>query len=299
MILKIFILLVLLIFSFTSSVFACTSFALYGNQIFYGMNFDYISIPLKFLIESNAGMNIFHTAFLFEKTVNKPEFKNYFAKTCGINDKGLFCASQEIEPYIEGTEKVNDDEIHIDDQYKTISTYSNVEDVQRFIEKKRSVQDIGPSIHNLFADMNGTAIVSETDNKENHITKIRNNFMIMANFANHSLIGKSYREATGAGADKYIIAHEYISKNIDFFSVDKGFDLLKMVVYQDLDCSTLCSMIFHPQTNNIYIVMNQNFEKIWKISLNRGIIETYRGHGKQFQTRLGPEGILSTDLEKT
>jgi len=47
--LKIIVLLLLIIFVFSSSAFACTSFALYGNQIFYGMNFDYFSIPLKFL----------------------------------------------------------------------------------------------------------------------------------------------------------------------------------------------------------------------------------------------------------
>ena len=38
---------------------------------------------------------------LYDQTVDDPEYKGYFAKTCGINSKGLFCASQEIEPHIE------------------------------------------------------------------------------------------------------------------------------------------------------------------------------------------------------
>ena len=52
---KVPVLILLLIIGYSSSAYACTSFALYGPQIFYGMNFDYFSIPLKFLIESNRG----------------------------------------------------------------------------------------------------------------------------------------------------------------------------------------------------------------------------------------------------
>ena len=297
MISKIFILLLLLIFGCTSSAFACTSFALYGPQIIYGMNFDYFSIPIKFLIESNSGMNVFHLSFLYEQTVKKPEFKNFFAKTCGINDQGLFCACQEIEPHIEGVETLNGNEIHIDDQYDTLAIYSDVEHVQRFINGKRTVQNIGPSVHNFFADMNENAIVTETDNKENFITQMEEDFMVMSNFANHSLIGKSYKEAAGAGADRYKIAYEYILKNKNSFSVDKGFDLLKKAIIQDPGYSTLCSMIFLPQTNKIYIAMNQNYEKIWEISLDLQMIEPYKGYNKHSQTRLGADGILATDLE--
>ena len=90
MILKITLLFLLTTFVFSSSAFACTSFSLYGNQILYGMNFDYFSIPLKFLIESRLGMYIFHLSFLFDRTVDDPEYKGYFAKTCGMNSRGLF-----------------------------------------------------------------------------------------------------------------------------------------------------------------------------------------------------------------
>lgn len=38
-------------------------------QIFYGMNFDYFSIPLKLLIESNMGMNIFYLPFFIRELI--------------------------------------------------------------------------------------------------------------------------------------------------------------------------------------------------------------------------------------
>jgi hypothetical protein len=227
---KIPIFIMLLIIGFSSSAYACTSFASYGAQIFYGMNFDYFSIPF-------------------------------------------------------------------DDQYEAISRYSDVEQVENSINGKQWIQFKGPSIHNLFADIKGNAIVTETDNKENFITHIENKFIVMSNFFNHGLAGKSYKEAVGAGADRYITAHDHIAQNMDSFSVDKGFELLEKVSLKDKDCSTLCSMIFQPQTNHIYIAVYQDFETIWKVSLSNKTIETHSGFDKYFQTRLGEDGILASDLE--
>jgi hypothetical protein len=294
---KVPVLILLLIIGYSSSAYACTSFALYGAQIFYGMNFDYFSIPLKFLIESNMGMNIFHLSFLYDQTVDDPEYKDYFAKTCGINSKGLFCASQEIEPHIEGHKKAGKSEVHIDDQYETISRYFNVDQIEKNIKGKQWIQFIGPSIHNLFADIKGNAIITETDNNENLVTHIENEFIVMSNFSNHGLIGKFYKEAVGAGADRYITAYDHIMENMNSFSVDKGFDLLKKVSLREEDCSTQCSMIFQPQTNHIYIAVYQDFEAIWKVSLNNRTIETHRGFNKHYQARLGEDGILASDLK--
>ncbi len=295
--LKMLVLLFLFVFGCTPSVFACTSFALYGNEIFYGMNFDYTFIPLKFWIESNSGMKIFHLAFLYEPYTKDPTSGDYFANTCGMNDKGLFCACQESEPYLEGVKEPNDDQIHIDDQYETISIYSDVDNVQKFISKKQAVQNPGLSLHNMFADTKGNAIVSETDNTENIIVGMNSDIMVMANFANHILAGKHPDEAVGVGAERYKIAHEYLLKNKNDFNVDKGFDLLAMAYCQDPGCSTLCSMIFHPRSNSIYIALNLNFERVWKVSLGGGVLETHRGYEKYGQIHLGSDGILSSELE--
>lgn len=293
---KIILLLVLIIFVFSSQAFACTSFALYGNQIFYGMNFDYFSIPLKFLIESGLDMNIFHLSFLYDQTVDDPEYKGYFAKTCGMNSKGLFCASQEIEPHVEGHKKTGKGEVHIDDQYETLSKYTQVDQVRKTITGKQWIQYIGPSIHNMFADINGNAMVTETDNKNNRITNIEGDFIVMSNFANHSLVGKSYSEAEGAGAERYKIAHKFLSENSSIFSVEKGFHLLKKAYCKHKDLKTLCSMIFDPATNSVYIALNLNMERIWKVSIDRQTIETFKGYNHYKKLTLGEKGILSKDL---
>jgi hypothetical protein len=149
----------------------------------------------------------------------------------------------------------------------------------------------------LFADTKGNAIVSETDNNENIIVGMDHDFIVMANFANNSLAGKHCEEAVGVGAERYKIAHDYLSKNKNDFNVDKGLELLGMAYCQDPGCSTLCSMVFHPRTNSIYIALNLNFERVWKVSLGDGVLETHSGYDKYSQIHLGSEGILSADLE--
>ena len=46
-----------------SDVYACTSFAVYSNPVYYGMNFDFASLPMKFLISVNGDIRTFHLEF--------------------------------------------------------------------------------------------------------------------------------------------------------------------------------------------------------------------------------------------
>ena len=295
--LKIFILVLLISSLWASSTYACTSFALYGNQIFYGMNFDYFSIPLKFFIESGKGMNIFHLGFLFEQTIDDPKYKGYFAKTCGMNTKGLFCASQEVEPFVEGSKTPRENEIHIDDLYEAISNCSDIEEIKASLPDKQWIQFIGPSIHHMFADSKGKAMVTETDNTCNYITEIEGDFMVMANFANHSLRDTSPESPQGAGAQRYGITHRVLSENAQDFSIEKGFSLLKSAQCKDKGFKTLCSMICHPGTHSVYIALNLDMERIWKVRIDQKTIETHKGYSRYQKMLLNENGMGSEELE--
>ncbi|SCY68304.1 hypothetical protein [Desulfoluna spongiiphila] len=295
--LKISLLSVLFVFCWVPLACACTGFAVYGEQIVYGMNFDYFSIPLKFLIESRGGMNVFHLAFLYEKTQDDPRFRNYYAKTCGMNDRGLFCSCQEVEPYVQGLESLGEGEGDIGDQYDALETCTCVDDVRRLIPSTRWVQSPGPSVHNLFADTGGHAMVTETDNRDHVITDMGGDFLVMANFPNHAMAGKPLDEVVGVGAERYRRAHTYLAAHKQSFGVSQGFDLLGQVVCDDPGCTTLCSMVCLPRERTIYLTTDPKMEKIWKVSLGRNVIETDRGYAASIQHPLGHEGILAADLE--
>ena len=294
--LKITILVQLAAWAFASSAWACTSFALYGREVFYGMNFDFMFVPLKFWIESAHQMKIFHMAFLYDDYVKEAGSSGFFANTCGMNTKGLFCACQEVRPTIDGCDASGPGEMHMGDQYSAVSRFSTVDEVKTHIGGKIAVQYIGPSLHNLFADKSGNAFVSETDNHQNLFTDIRGDYIVMTNFGNHTLKGNAYKKAEGAGADRYRIACEFLSGNRDCFTVEKGFQLLRDAWCGEEDYPTYCSMIFHPGTNTVYIALKFNMGRIWKVSIHRQTVETVKGHARYQRVGIGKEGILLNEL---
>ena len=295
--LKVSLLSVLFVFCGVPLACACTGFAVYGEQVVYGMNFDYFAVPLKFLIESRGGMSVFHLAFLYEKTQNDPMFRDYFAKTCGMNEKGLFCSCQEVEPYVTGIESLGEGEAYIGDQYDTLGSCSRVAEVRHLIPSKRWVQFTGPSVHNLFADVDGHAMVTETDNREHVITEMDGDFLVMANFSNHAMDRKPLAEVVGAGAERYRRVHAYLAEHKHDFGVSRGFDLLRQTVCDDPGCNTLCSMVCLPREKTIYLTTDPEMEKIWKVSLGRNLMETERGFDRYICHSLGAEGILASELE--
>jgi hypothetical protein len=261
------------------------------------MNFDFDFILLKFSIESIYRSKIFHMSFLYEPYIKEGNFEDYYANTCGMNTEGLFCACHEIEPYIEGYEHPRSGEIHIGDQYEALTKYSNIEDTKNYINRKTAVQFKGPSLHNLFADKNGKAFVSETNDSHNILTDMESNFIIMSNFANYTLRGKCYKDAIGVGSERYQIAYEYISKNIDSFNINKGFTLLEKLRCRDIGWKTYCSMLFHPKTNTIYIALKLNMERVWRISLLDQTVETFIGYRQYEKRGIEEQGISSKELE--
>ena len=88
-----FFILFIMLFLCSETIYACTSFAVYANQVYYGMNFDFINLPIKFLISVNGDIRTFHLAF--ERTIGEMKF---FVHTAGMNSLGLFSSCQELHP---------------------------------------------------------------------------------------------------------------------------------------------------------------------------------------------------------
>lgn len=284
----------LLIFIFDQdSVFACTSFAVFSNQVYYGMNLDFANTALKFLITTNGDMNTFHLAF--ERMFGDVGF---FVKTAGMNTEGLFASCQEQHPLDEITHEFNDGDMYSFQLYEKIVDLTHIEDVIKITDKTKIINVPGLNLHNLFADTTGNAIVTESRHDGNAITRMDGRFMIMTNFANYSLDGKTYLEAEGKGAERYKICHEYLHDNISDFTIENGFELLEKACNPDPEYPTACSMVFDPQNNHVFIVLNRNYSKILKISIENSSIETWRGYEDvHFRSiPVGDEGILVSDL---
>jgi hypothetical protein len=270
---------------------ACTSFAVYTSQPIYGMNFDYAWFPMKLRIVTKGDLRTFHLSF--EKQFGETRF---FADTGGMNSKGLFYACQGLYPVAPIPPEPKEGTLPLYLLNEMPENTGTIKKIEQACNNHHLVQIKGASIHTLFADKTGRAMVVETGKKQNILTHRTDNFIVMANFANHSLAGKSYKEAKGCGDYRYKIIHEYIEKNFEKFDVDHGLTVLEKAFNNSPDYPTTCSMVYAPETNSIYIAFRRDFTKIWKISLMEGTIETFRGFKTEIKRPLDQDGLLVSYL---
>jgi hypothetical protein len=279
---------VLAFFLLPSISVACTSFAVYSDQTIYGMNFDYTSdVRRMFSISTGTQGKIFH-------------FRPYgFGDMAGMNNKGLFVTCHGLTPA--GKPPSTRSKEHISTwifHQMVLSRFEQVPQVKAFLNQRKVVQSIGTSMHNLVADRFGDAIVVEAGGTENQITGIQDRYIVMSNFPNYQLIGKSYEDADGDGAERFKIAHQYIRSNFRDFDIEKDFEMLKLAKNKSELYATRCSMVFDPQKKEIYISREANFDKIWKVSLENQTIETYRGFASFKRQPIPAEGLLATELDR-
>jgi len=288
--------LILIITGFTLLLFegatmACTSFAVYSPQPIYGMNFDYDKFPMQLRIETKGDLRTFHLSF--EKQLGEQRF---FADTGGMNSKGLFYACQEQHPFVLNPPEPKEGNLPLYLLNNMPERACTVKEVEDACGNNHLIQFKGVTIHTLFADKTGRAMVVETGEKQNILNHMTGSYIAMTNFPNHTLTGKSYTEAKGNGDWRYKIACRYLEKPRKAFSFNNGLTLLEKAQDHDPLHPTTCSMVFAPKTNNVYIAFHADFSKIWKISLMEGTIETFRGFKTETKRPLGQDGLRVSDL---
>ncbi len=72
--------------------YACTSFAVYSAETWYGMNFDYPEVELRFTLNRAGELKLFQMEF---------RQGDGFVPTVGMNSAGLFASCQMLYPEVE------------------------------------------------------------------------------------------------------------------------------------------------------------------------------------------------------
>ena len=276
-----------------SAAYSCSSFAVYGKKPIYGMNFDYDKFPMKFIISQSDKIKTFHLAF--QRPVNKTKI---WACTSGMNDKGLFGSCQEEHPQQKTAIPPKKNDMYIHSLYLQINHLQKTDEIEKLCSSKRLINYNDVTAHNLFADKTGKALITEASKNGNEIIKTADSYMVMTNFQNRKIKGKSYEYAEGAGAERYKIAHEFIKKQNKNLNIESAMILLKKLNNKTPGYPTHCSMVFDPEKNEIYAVIERNYEKIFRISLNKSTIETFKGFKQHKVLNLDSNGVLFSTLSK-
>ena len=280
--------LILLFFTVRSN--ACTSYAVYGNKIYYGMNFDYPDVEILFTITQTQNFKIFQAFFIQNGDTSV---------ICGMNSGGLFSSIQMLYPQLTSWPTPQPTDKTLYDAYLlALYNSSDLEAAFNLIKtfgiKVKHIP--GTTLHDFFADKNGKAYVLEVGESDNLITPIENNFMVMTNFSNYDFAGKPLDQINGVGADRYKTAYQYIEANKDTFSFNNGIETLRLTTQTSGDYQTQVSFLFDPGNNEVYLILKNDFPRIWKVSINQGTIETYSGPGPYIKLTIPDGGIIANDI---
>lgn len=114
----------------------------------------------------------------------------------------------------------------------------------------------------------------------------------MTNFPNGNFEEANYNEVYGIGADRYICAYEYIQNNFHSFEVDEAFEILSKTSQKN----TLCTIVYAPIKNEIYISFKKDLNKKWNPSLMDKTIQSMDGFLSNNRIQLINDEVLVNDL---
>ncbi len=214
----------------------------------------------------------------------------------GMNTEGLFANMQLLHPWDLSGWRVGPNTNFFWEIYEvSLKLFASVHDVRVFLNERRLIQGHGVSLHSMFADKDGDAMVVEAGHEGNKIVNKKDKFLVMTNFLNSDFVNVAVQEVEGIGSERYKAAYNYLLQNSDSFCVDSGMELLKKVV-STIHFPTRCSFVFDPEQALVYLSLEGDFDKIWRVSIKKSIIETWKGFQTHKLLNIGKDGILEKQL---
>ncbi len=281
----------LIFFLLVSISIACTGYAVYADKVWYGMNFDYPpESDIRFSESDLEGCGIFTMSFYNTDGL-------FWVPVAGMNEHGLFSSLQYQCPMIEGTPEQSPDQLQIHQLFGTaINEYSSMDEVECIIDSMELINLYDLTLHALIADPSGNALIAEAGDGENLITRINGDWIVMTNFPNADFINTPPAEIVGVGDERYRRALAYIEENYSSFGLSEAFGTLEAAINTDSVWSTKASMVFDPLERTVYIGIDSDFQRIWRVTMDEGIIETWSGFVKNRSASVWENGITVSEL---
>ena len=264
---------------------ACTSFAVYAAETWYGMNFDYPPTEIRLFITHEGDRVVYHAGM--------PNW----GRIAQMNDLGLFSNLQILDFNTPQTSTAAANGLALQALYdEPIRSLGTVGAVLDYINGRRVVPSWTTSLHTLFADRDGRAMVVEPYGSSSAITENPGPFLVMTNFPNHDFAGQDYRTTFGTGADRYQIAYAYIQGHLAGFSRADALETLRRTVQSSGSYPTLVSQVFDPDNLEVFACFARDFTRIWRVSLRNETIETYAGFPLNRVLPLDAAGLTASTL---
>jgi len=257
---------------FVAFVFACSSFSSNGERMIRGMNFDFSgNLPLTFRVSSQPNGKTLIAYFLYQNV------DCYFL---GVNQRGHFCTFQMVpNRYASRTQGKTDLSLFSfwEDALKNLPDYSEFEEI---LSTRRLKCEAGWSLHSLMADAFGNTYILEAGEKDNLITRQEQSAIALTNFYLYDYLQIPPRKI-GSGFERYNSILKKISEIGEIANIDDAFDVLETALQTGEVRSELIA-VFDASEPVLYIALDADLSKIWKVDFLNETVCDYRGFESPF-----------------
>mgnify|MGYP007030595026 FL=1 len=273
--------------------YGCSSFSSNGERMIRGMNFDFSgNLPLTFRVSSQPNGKTLIAYFLYQNV------DCYFL---GVNQRGHFCTFQMVpNRYASRTQGKTDLSLFSfwEDALKNLPDYSEFEEI---LSTRRLKCEAGWSLHSLMADAFGNTYILEAGEKDNLITRQEQSAIALTNFYLYEYLQIPPRKI-GSGFERYNSILKKISEIGEIANIDDAFDVLETALQTGEVRSELIA-VFNASEPVLYIALDADLSKIWKVDFLNETVCDYRGFESPFfldfsQTHQFSEKELSPLFEK-
>jgi hypothetical protein len=264
----------------------CTSFVIYTDKTYIGMNFDsppsidfriILNQDSQFLVVANHGGRYW------------PSF--------GINDEGTFINHLLVDRCEKGDYRRGSNVVHTTRLIELVLGKGvQPEELAGFLAQKEIVNVPNYSAHCMIAARGRHAFIVEPGRRNIAMQSLNEDFLVLTNFAVADFLGQQYEVVTGAGSDRYRAAYEILRGARGGFTRDTGIAILRTTKQVAGDYPTQFSMLAIPEDNAVEFFIDGAFDRSFQFSFQDHQIRTGFGFQEHRQIPLTQKGITTKEL---
>lgn len=268
---------------------ACSSFAVYGEQTYFGSNFDFdLGTEVRFTLQEAGGEQLFLASF---------RQGMQWLDVMGYNTAGLFATLQMVPPK---EARVQGQPTMMVPQLMAVSLFgaSSVDDVLDYLGNARLVPVPGFYLHSLYADTTGRALVVEAGETANYVQEMDGTYLGMTNFYHQDWEEADLTPKADGGMDRYLLLRDALGElkeNDQFLDVESALAVLQSVAQ---GANTLASTVVDPVAQMLYLVIDADYSRVWQVDLVEQTIAAWRGLDDQDVRPFPRRGVAAADLRQ-
>ena len=270
---------------------ACTSFVDYSTgEAWYGMNFDWPpEYGILFRVETDRIGNPVFTMSFVQGADTLP--------TVGMTADGRFSSMQVTDDPWTGPDPESGNPLIFTPFYALVYAGASMGDLDDMTMNDTFIQYDNPPIHVITADAGGAAMIIEVGEDGNDVLRIGDEpFLVMTNFGVSQWAGADPALIVGDGADRYRAALYMLKDSLGRMDAETGLAVLEASRSTSAEFPTRASMVFDATRGIVYIAVEGDYTKVWRLEAGTGLLEGWRGCPSAPRRILGPVGITASEL---